>query len=1092
MSTSQTSASDGSRDHLVVRASAGTGKTFALSNRFLSLLRRGAPPGSILATTFTRKAAGEILQRVLARLARGAADEANARELAQQLNTDLSLADTRALLATLAGALHRVSISTIDSFFNRVVQCFRQELGVPGDTVLVAADDPAAAQVRQDAIEAMLGDDDIDTLVDLLRRSHHDTAQRSVTAAIDNTVRSLYELYQQTEAAAWSVIDPPATLRGADYGRAINALRDLMDKPQGKREAKALHDAHEEANAGRWESFLGLTIVKNIARDGYDAMFYRKPIPRHVIVALRPMIDHAFAAVLGRLASRTRAMRDLLERFDRHYLRFCRAHRVMLFSDLTRKLAHDLPAMGDELTMHLYYRLDGVVAHLLLDEFQDTSIEQWSVLRPIAQEICAHGDADDGAAGRSFFCVGDVKQAIYGWRGGCAAIFDQVEHDLHLPPRGGATLSRSYRSSQVVLDAVNRVFTRLGDCAPLADHNDTAEQWQGGFVEHLAARQSLPGYVELITSPVGEPTTGDAGDDAGQSHLEYVAEYVRDLAARALPRGAAYIGVLVRTNNAVKQLIDLLGRAGVAASGEGGAPLTDDPAVNAVQSALLLADHPGHTAAAYHVVNSPLGQVVGLGSVRPNEVARTSQLIRAQLAADGYAATLTRWAKALVGSCDERSATRLTQLIELADAHDAGPATLRTRDFLARVESTAVEEPSGAAVRVMTVHKAKGLEFDIVVLPELQGLMARVNDLPAWAFRPSEADTPSALFATAKRDVVELLADVCPALREAREQETRRRLLDDLSGLYVAMTRPRYALHMIAEPLTQTASGAPSTKGLTNLTAASILRDRLRDVTENFEGGQVLHQHGDPDWFKAMPREVVAVPADHAPPRTLCVALAPPADGRPSRSWRSVAPSSLESSGRVRAADLLRPSVDVARQRGSVIHAWFAAVEWLDVSGPPDDASLLDLADAVALDADAAVVQRWLAEFRDMLEWPTVRRMLSRGEGRSADDDDAPRLWREKKFAVRMDDRLLSGAFDRVVVEVEQGGAIGARLIDFKTDSVAADGSHLNALVGQYRPQVDAYAKALSVMLDLPINKVEGWLLFVGADEAVRVELERS
>ena len=86
---------------------------------------------------------------------------------------------------------------------------------------------------------------------------------------------------------------------------------------------------------------------------------------------------------------------------------------------------------GGWLTEHVdevLYRLDSHLSHMLLDEFQDTSLLQWQVLRPFAHRVVDGGQSQNAAC--SFFCVGDVKQAIYGWRGGVAEIFEAIDREL--------------------------------------------------------------------------------------------------------------------------------------------------------------------------------------------------------------------------------------------------------------------------------------------------------------------------------------------------------------------------------------------------------------------------------------------------------------------------------------------------------------------------------------------------------------------------------------------------------------------------------------------------------------------------------------
>ncbi len=121
----------------------------------------------------------------------------------------------------------------------------------------------------------------------------------------------------------------------------------------------------------------------------------------------------------------------------------------------------------------LSFRLDARIDHLLLDEFQDTSPQQWRVIQPWAERVTA------GADGTSFFCVGDVKQAIYGWRGGIAEIFDAI--DRQLPGLTPQSLNTSFRSSPPVIDAVNHIFTHLAEHPNLGRAEPAVKRWSQRF-----------------------------------------------------------------------------------------------------------------------------------------------------------------------------------------------------------------------------------------------------------------------------------------------------------------------------------------------------------------------------------------------------------------------------------------------------------------------------------------------------------------------------------------------------------------------------------------------------------------------------------
>ncbi len=133
------------------------------------------------------------------------------------------------------------------------------------------------------------------------------------------------------------------------------------------------------------------------------------------------MVEHAKAELVGQIARQTIATRDLMVRFDKEYNRLKSEHGWLRFSDVTRTLAHADEAARSQ-TMN--FRLDSSIQHLLLDEFQDTSPDQWRILRRLTQAIMSQKSES------SFFCVGDGKQAIYGWRGGVSEILDVVAREV--------------------------------------------------------------------------------------------------------------------------------------------------------------------------------------------------------------------------------------------------------------------------------------------------------------------------------------------------------------------------------------------------------------------------------------------------------------------------------------------------------------------------------------------------------------------------------------------------------------------------------------------------------------------------------------
>jgi len=220
--------------------------------------------------------------------------------------------------------------------------------------------------------------------------------------------------------------------------------------------------------------------------------------------------------LVGRVAMQTEATFQLLEKFDVEYQRLKYSHRAMRFEDVTRRVG-DIRSLVDE--GRLSFRLDSRIDHLLLDEFQDTSPRQWRVLRPLSERVSS------GAGDTSFFCVGDVKQAIYGWRGGVAEIFDAI--DRQLDDLKQESLNISFRCSQPVIDTVNRVFDGISKHPSLGRAENAVRRWCDRFKRHETAKRELAGYVELLTSP--RPVEGETQRDitigfAARRIAEVVAE----------------------------------------------------------------------------------------------------------------------------------------------------------------------------------------------------------------------------------------------------------------------------------------------------------------------------------------------------------------------------------------------------------------------------------------------------------------------------------------------------------------------------------------------------------------------------------------
>ncbi|MEL6423510.1 MAG: double-strand break repair helicase AddA [Pseudomonadota bacterium] len=884
-----------------VSANAGTGKTYVLTQRVLRLLLDGCPPDQILCLTYTNAAAAEMSRRVFDRLATWSITppEALASELESLVERRVDAALVRRAAVLFAQAIETpggLKVQTIHSFCERLLQRFPLEAGVAPefsildeqaqrllmaqctDQVLDAAargGDPLLTEALQRAI-AYAGETQFDALLAAVL-----TRRVALTALIrgqggageagsageagadvgltDEAAFAAYEadLFRHLGA---SLDDTPETFAAAqahllsdqEIASAIDVLRGGGKKDKERADLlaglAAIHDASQRAAIFRG-AFLTQSgtplssILVKAQREAHPGVTDMLEDARDRLAAL---VEAEAAFDIARASSAIVRLADAI--FERYAI--VKAQRAVLdYDDLILKSAALLRVSSD--AQWVLYKLDNGLAHILVDEAQDTSPLQWQIVAQLAQEFFSGTGMHECV--RTLFAVGDEKQSIYGFQGARPEMFARMGGQFAAKAAAaGQTLNQvpltlSFRTVAPVLEAVDRTFAEGVAREGLGSLGDP--------VRHEAFRAKEEGLVELW--PLEEPD--DAEPPAAWRPFEHrastapvdrvaqrIARTVRhwlDTGALIRPGGPAItpgdILVLVqRRSVVVPALIRALKAAGVPVAGADRIRLTEQLAV---MDLMALGDFvllPEDDLTLACVMKSPL---IGLDDddlltlVDRKEKTLWASLLAARDDAPRYAVAaerLLRWRgradfsppfeffSTVLGE-DRIRADVLARLgPEAGDALDEflaralqfdrdAPSSLR--GFLTALRSANVEikrdmDDVADEVRIMTVHGAKGLEAPIVFLPDTcrtpsAGIGPRVIDLDVAPKSPDAQATRSGKTSDVLEEArpfawaVGTFAKVS-AVEEAKTRDAALDAGEYRRLLYVAMTRARDRLYI--------------------------------------------------------------------------------------------------------------------------------------------------------------------------------------------------------------------------------------------------------------------------------------------------------
>lgn len=1169
----------------VVRASAGSGKTFKLSERYLKLILLGEKVDSILATTFTRKAAGEIQDRILLRLGRGANSLEGAKELYDQLIKDepefervvadfygfdkITQEKAQALfqdkLEEVTRSLQKIRVSTLDSFFMQIAGGYAFEIGLPpnwkiveeieNERILYAALLHTFSQAKNYPVqnEKTAHTDEVNAAVTLARLLFKGDLKRSVEGQIINLITATLEIYRNTKSnlSAWTRLESDVESEILTTPQVlIENLKGLEDEyPKNKPKSKSAQGTVDKTfyNAV-------VKIIELFENEDYAAViaatlpqksittgtFNKKMLSDNVVDAVKQIFEYSRIKVLQDAAQTIHATCGVLNVVADYFEESKREKGAYRFDDLTRVILDNLSRENS--LARLLYRLDAQTSHILLDEFQDASFAQWGIIRPFAHSILTR---NDGQTLGSFFCVGDVKQAIYGWRGGKAEIFDSIKRGFE-DIRDGAgeekiqdsSLPKNWRSSPVIVNVVNRLFLGQNTDGSFLNNEafhpqdqetdsyktkaifDGVKKWISRFEEHQCAERNvnLSGYWSLEQAPrvvdgltpslnlppvlpslesapippeqlkpVGEESDEDDEDEPNSESasnssggklqkiatLNYAIERIVQL---RVDNPNASIGVLARTNETIGKIVSRLKKhraikeGGFEISEEGGTPLTDSPAVNAILSVLKFAEHSGDSVASFHIASvPPLSERFDITAENYDKsyiAQKRASYIRSLIETKGLGDFIAEIRDILLSSCSEkRDKERLDKLVEFAYSYVARTERTLVDEFLETVRKEKFETPSDGQLRVMSLHKSKGLEFDIVVLPELDFQLDRKRGNFYLHYESADPKTPltdkvDGIINNIPSGALLKLQDKYNWLTETFEFKLLEDVQEALSLLYVGITRPVRALIAIIPP--------PGKKEPSSLTFAQILRKGLGEAENpDLQYAQILFQSGDPHWGRA-DQEKVQEPS--LTPERQSPLFVSREDAKERAGIPNVRLLYHRTTPTASPETHLWSSAKEETLTGTALHACFEQVTWLD-DGMPDSERLQTILAAI-FDGDRDKAAKIYEQFKRICELDFTRKLLSR-----ASYPYETKVFQERQFSFTKGDTLIRGTIDRLTLLYDEGRLVGADVIDFKSNKYVKGRTHED-----YDKQLRFYGEAVANLFQLRSDQINLRYVFIGED----------
>jgi ATP-dependent helicase/nuclease subunit A len=800
-----------------LRASAGAGKTYQLTMRFISLLAGVKPSAEILrqivAITFTNRAAAEMKERIILTLKQMALGEDDGDRFSHE--TKLQPPDAAAWLDIILAHFSDFHVRTIDSLVYALLRAFSLEMGMRPDLEVTFDYDAILNQCFDRLLsrtEWVDGDQRYQLLSDLLE-TYLNIEEAGGMVVERGIRRKLLELYERSDG-------PVSAGPSPDLNSTQERLRRAASHLLGELMKRGVSD------------YLNKRVFKSLYLEDpinhLEKSLFTKASLQEILTSKASSIADDDIAHLNVLYEELRHVRD-------EYLQFLALAKVHAYMRTLEELYQEIRVLSEREGLILgggwhvlvtafleeeqhtstfaLLKLGSRVQHFLIDEFQDTSRSQWSAIFPLVEESLSTGG--------SLFYVGDVKQAIYGWRGGDWRLFEEVAVEFFpsVPSqsRKEDILTVNYRSRSRIVEFNNELYHLLTDGTFVERFTEMIIGKEAGKEGKVALSRLIRDNFKDVEQTVAPHTL--EGNNAGKvtiAPFEAPTEKLRHAVRERLVhevhevwerRNKKGIAVLVRRNRDAEDIATWLMTAGIPVVTENSLRLRRSDLIKGVTAFLRFLEYPLDDLSFWGAVASRLFQ--GLHGLPDTDrgawleeglwqpplykafeqrfPAVSEEFIRPLLGRVGFVTPydlcrevverfriLERWTE---------DAVFVYRFLELMFQTEAGGQRSLSH-FLQFWDEGGMEEKIGlpediSAVRILTIHKAKGLEFPVVFVP-----------FTNWRLdHPRLAKLDDGRFVNIKRPL--------PAILEyKRRTMINNSALEALNLLYVATTRAEEELYL--------------------------------------------------------------------------------------------------------------------------------------------------------------------------------------------------------------------------------------------------------------------------------------------------------